>query len=322
MIAYVFPGQGSQQIGMGRGLHDAFPYVRALYDEADAVLAHPLSQMCFAGPEEELQRTTWTQPALLVTSVAAATVLSRELGLRPALSAGHSLGEYSALVVAGALRFADAVRLVHLRGQFMQEAVPEGQGAMAAMVGLANDTVAQICAQASTDRECCQPANENGAGQIVVSGHRPAVERAVALAKAAGSKLVKLLPVSAPFHSALMQPAAEKLAHELAAVAVAAPQHTVIANIDAEPYPSTDDRGSGIRQRLIQQVAGTVRWERCVQKLAALGANTFVEVGHGRVLGGMIKRILPGLPLHAFGQVADLDPLRTLAADKPASPSP
>jgi [acyl-carrier-protein] S-malonyltransferase len=316
MLAFVFPGQGSQQVGMGRALYDAYPYVRALYDEADAVLAHPLSRLCFEGPEPELTRTQWTQPALLLTSAAAATVLSRELGLQPTLAAGHSLGEYSALVVAGALRFGDAVRLVHLRGKFMQEAVPEGLGAMAAMVGLAGDVVQQICSQASTPDEVCQIANENGAGQIVVSGHRPAVERAVALAKSAGSKLVKLLPVSAPFHSTLMQPAADRLARELASAAVRPPGCQVIANIDAEPYPQLADGGDAVRQRLIQQVAGTVRWERCVQKLGALGATACVEVGHGRVLSGMIKRILPGLPLHSFGQPGDLEPLRTLSTAK------
>jgi [acyl-carrier-protein] S-malonyltransferase len=316
MLAFVFPGQGSQQVGMGRALYDAYPYVRALYEEADAVLAQPLSRLCFEGPEPELTRTQWTQPALLLTSVAAATVLSRELGLQPTLAAGHSLGEYSALVVAGALRFGDAVRLVHLRGKFMQEAVPEGLGAMAAMVGLAGDVVQQICAQASTPDEVCQIGNENGAGQIVVSGHRPAVERAVALAKSAGSKLVKLLPVSAPFHSTLMQPAADRLARELASAAVRPPDCQVIANIDAEVYPQLADGGDAVRHRLIQQVAGTVRWERCVQKLGALGATACVEVGHGRVLSGMIKRILPGLPLHSFGQPGDLEPLRTLSTAK------
>ncbi|MBL9003269.1 MAG: ACP S-malonyltransferase [Myxococcales bacterium] len=312
MIAFVFPGQGSQQVGMGRALYDAYPYLRPLYDEADAALSHPLRLLCFEGPEDELTRTKWTQPALLLTSIAAATVLDRELGLRPTLAAGHSLGEYSALVVAGALRFSDAVRLVHLRGQFMQEAVPEGKGAMAAVVGLDAESVAQICAQAQSGDESCQPANENGAGQIVVSGHRPAVERVVALAKAAGSKLVKLLPVSAPFHSALMQPAADRLAAELAVVPIAAPRCTVLANIDAEPYPSSDDSGEAVRSRLVRQVAGTVRWERCVQKLAALGATAVVEVGHGRVLSGMVKRITPGLPLYAVGQPADLEALRSL----------
>ena len=318
MLAFVFPGQGSQQVGMGRALYDAYPYVHALYEEANAALSHPLSRLCFDGPEDELMRTQWTQPALLLTSIAAATVLARELGLRPTLAAGHSLGEYSALVTAGVLSFADAIRLVHLRGQFMQEAVPEGQGAMAAMVGLSSDVVLQICAQASTDGELCQPANENGAGQIVVSGHRPAVERAVVLAKAAGSRLVKLLPVSAPFHSALMAPAADRLARELASVAIARPQCTVVANIDAEPYPDLSDTGEAVRSRLVRQVAGTVRWERCVQKLATLGAHAIVEVGHGRVLSGMIKRILPAVPLHAFGNPTDLDALRPLAADKSA----
>jgi [acyl-carrier-protein] S-malonyltransferase len=199
----------------------------------------------------------------------------------------------------------------------MQEAVPEGLGAMAAVIGIADDKIREICAAASSATEQVQPANENGATQIVLSGHRPAVERAMALAKAAGSKLVKLLPVSAPFHSALMQPAADRLATELAAVAIAAPRCTVLANIDGEPYPTASEDSShdanAVRTRLIQQVAGTVRWERCVQKLAALGAHAAVEVGHGRVLSGLVKRIAPSIAPHSFGQPSDVEPLRALA---------
>lgn len=298
---------------MGKALCDAFPYVRERFAEADEALGFALSTLCFEGPDSELVRTQNTQPALLACSVAAAEVLRRELGLVPALAAGHSLGEYSALVVAGSLSFADAVRLVHLRGRFMQEAVPEGLGAMAAIIGLDPKIVADLCQQASGQDGSCQPANENGAGQLVISGHRPAVERAVALAKQAGSKLCKLLAVSAPFHSTLMQPAADLLRAELARVDCRAPTIPVLANIDAEPYPVGDDGGAAVRERLYRQVAGTVRWEHCVRKLAALGATAAIEVGPGKVLSGLIKRIEPSIALHQFAEPSGLEALRPLA---------
>lgn len=317
-VAFVFPGQGSQVVGMGRALCETFPYARTLFEEADQALGYSLSELCFAGPEQELVRTQNTQPGLLTCSVAAAEVLRRELGLLPALCAGHSLGEYSALVIAGSLRFADAVRLVHLRGRFMQEAVPEGVGAMAAIIGLSGDDLRTLCTEASQGDERVQPANENGAGQVVISGHKPAVERAMALAKQRGSKLCKLLPVSAPFHSSLMQPAAERLQAELVRIEIRPPALTVLANVDALPYPA--DSAEAVRDRLVRQVAGTVRWESCSQALVSLGATVAVEVGPGRVLSGLLKRIAgPSLLLHSFAEPVNLEELRPLA--RPAPPA-
>jgi [acyl-carrier-protein] S-malonyltransferase len=255
-LAFLFPGQGSQKVGMGRALHDARPEARAVFDEADAALGFSLSKLCFEGPEADLTLTANAQPAILTTSIAALRVLEAETGLRPSVVAGHSLGEYSALVAAGALGLADAVRLVNLRGKFMQEAVPAGVGGMAAIMGLDAAGVAAACAE-SAQGEVVSPANLNGGGQIVIAGHKAAVERACAAAKARGAKLAKMLAVSAPFHCSLMQPAADRLAAELSRVRFSAPRVPVVTNVEAAP---NQDAGR-IADLLTRQVTGSVRWE-------------------------------------------------------------
>ena len=290
MRAFLFPGQGSQKVGMDAGLS------RRRFQEADEALGFSLSKIISDGPEAELTRTQHTQPAILATSIAWADTLGAR-GVEAQIAAGHSLGEYSALVYAGALEFADAVRLVHLRGKFMQEAVPEGLGAMAAIIGLDASTVADSCREASPDEsDACQPANFNGGGQVVIAGHKRAVERAMALAKQKGAKLVKALPVSAPFHSALMAPAAEKLRAELERVKVSPLRLPVVANVTAEP----NDDAARVKELLFAQVTGSVRWEASVQKLAALGVDEAFEVGPGTVLTGLAKRIAPAIKLGAL----------------------
>jgi [acyl-carrier-protein] S-malonyltransferase len=294
-IAFLFPGQGSQKVGMDAGLP------RARFDEADEALGFALSKIIAEGPDGELTRTQNTQPAILTVSIAWADQL-RERGIEAEIAAGHSLGEYSALVYAGALTFADAVRLVHLRGKFMQEAVPEGVGAMAAIIGLDASTVADSCREASPDQsEACQPANFNGAGQVVVAGHKGAVERVMALAKQKGAKLVKALPVSAPFHSALMAPAAERLYAELERVKISPLKIPVVANVTAEP----NSDAARVKELLHRQVTGSVRWEESVQKLAALGVDEAYEVGPGAVLAGLLKRIAPAIKLQPLQGVAN-----------------
>jgi [acyl-carrier-protein] S-malonyltransferase len=296
-VALLFPGQGSQAVGMGRSFYDASPAARAVFEEANDAVGFDLAKLAFEGPDAELALTANTQPAVLTASVAAATVCE-ERGVRPALAAGHSLGEYSALVVAGALPFADAVRVVRKRGLFMQEAVPVGTGAMAALMGLDLPAVEAICKEAAQG-EVLDVANINSSGQIVVAGHRTAVERAVGLA---GKKSV-LLPVSAPFHCALMTPAAERLAGELAAVPVSDPRFPVVRNVDAGVTTAAAD----VKPFLLRQVASPVRWMECVQRLAAEGATAFVEVGPGRVLTGLVRRILDGARGHSVEDVAGLE---------------
>lgn len=288
MLAFIFPGQGSQTVGMGKAFYDASPAARKIFDEVNAALGFDLTRTMFEGPDSELALTTNTQPAVLTASVAAAAACA-ERGLRPALAAGHSLGEYSALVVAGALRLADAVRIVRKRGEFMQQAVPVGTGAMAAVMGLALDDVETLCRDAARG-EVVEVANVNSSAQIVIAGHKPAVERAVALAGERGGKKSVLLPVSAPFHCALMKPAAERLAAELAQVPVADPTIPVVRNVDAGVTRTARD----VVPFLLAQVASPVRWTLCVQRLAAVGATTFVEVGPGRVLTALTRRIADG----------------------------
>jgi [acyl-carrier-protein] S-malonyltransferase len=272
---------------MGRALHETSPRARAVFEEAGDALGLDVARLCFEGPAESLQLTVNAQPAILTVSVATAAVLA-ERGIAPRVVSGHSLGEYSALVAAGALAFADAVRVVQRRGQFMQDAVPVGTGAMAAILGLERPVVEEVCREAATSPdEVVEVANVNSPVQIVVAGHKPAVERAVAIAAQRGAKRSVLLPVSAPFHCRLMAPAAERLAEALERVAVAAPRVPVVRNVDAEPTTTAD----AVRAHLVRQVTAPVRWSDCVRRMAAAGASTFLEVGPGRVLTGLLKRI-------------------------------
>jgi [acyl-carrier-protein] S-malonyltransferase len=300
-IAFLFPGQGSQEVGMGRALAEASKAAAAVWAEADAALGFSLSRLCFEGPAEDLGLTANTQPAVLTASVAAAAALA-ERGVSPDLAAGHSLGEYSALVVGGALRFAEAVRLVRRRGEFMQEAVPVGTGAMAALMGVDLAAAEQVCAEAAQG-EVVGVANINSPGQIVIAGHRTAVERAVAGAAARGAKKSVMLPVSAPFHCALMKPAADRLAAELDRITVAAPRIRIVRNVDGGVTTSADE----VKPFLVQQVASPVRWTACVERLAGEGATAFLEVGPGRVLTGLLKRTLDGVRGHAVEDPASLE---------------
>lgn len=288
MIAFLFPGQGSQAVGMGRAFYEASAAAKAVFQEADEALGEDLTRLIFEGPEADLALTVNTQPAILTVSVAAAAAAA-ERGLRPALAAGHSLGEYSALVVAGALAFGDAVRIVRRRGQFMQEAVPVGTGAMAAILGLDLGQVQAVCAEAA-DGEVVEVANINAPQQVVIAGHRAAVERAVALAARRGGRKSVLLPVSAPFHCALMQPAAARLREVLDAVPVREPTIPVVRNVDA----GLTRTAAEVKPALVAQVSSPVRWTEVVQRLHAEGARVFVEVGPGRVLTGLLRRILDG----------------------------
>ena len=308
MIACVFPGQGAQTVGMGRALAEAFPVCRDTFAEADAALGFALSDVIFNGPAEQLTLTAITQPAILTMSVAAFRLLESR-GLRPALVAGHSLGEYSAHVAAGTFDFADAVRIVHHRGQYMQEAVPVGEGAMAAILGGDEALVAQACAEAA-EGDVVSPANLNAPGQIVIAGSAAAVARAGERAKALGAKRVIPLQVSAPFHCALMRPAEERLAPELRAVAARDPRVPVVANVDAAP--KTDALSS--IDALIRQVSAPVRWEDCVRRLASAGVTAYVEVGPGTVLSGLVKKIAREAVILNLDAPEGLAPIEALAA--------
>ena len=308
MKAFVFPGQGSQTVGMGQALAAAFPEARATFDEADAALGWRLSDVIFSGPAERLTLTENTQPAILTVSVAAWRVLDAR-GFRPDVVAGHSLGEYSAHVAAGTLTFADAVRLVHHRGQYMQEAVPVGAGAMAAILGLDEDAVRAACEEAA-EGDIVSPANLNAAGQVVIAGTSAAVARAGERAKARGAKRVIPLQVSAPFHCALMAPAEARLAPELRAVPARDPRVPVVANVDAEPKR---DAASAI-EALIRQVSSPVRWDATVRRLASDGVTAYVEVGPGTVLSGLIKKVARDAAILNLEQPAGLAAIEALFA--------
>lgn len=299
-IAFLFPGQGSQAAGMGKALYDAEPAARTVFQEADDALGMSLSSLCFEGPEADLALTANTQPAILTTSIAALAVIRERTGLVPAMAMGHSLGEFSALVAVGALRFADAVRLVRLRGQAMQEAVPAGTGGMAAVIGMPTDELSEVCAEAAQG-QVCSPANENGGGQIVVAGHAEAVGRLISLVKERKRRAIPL-KVSAPFHCALMQPAAERLRTALAEIEMGSMSAPVVTNVEAEPNADS----ARVAELLVRQVTERVRWEASVRKAVHMGVERAIEVGHGKVLAGLVRRIAPEIQVRSAASPDDI----------------
>lgn len=303
--AFTFPGQGSQTVGMGKALAEAFPAARAVFEEVDSALGEKLTAIIWDGPAETLQLTENAQPALMAVSLATLRVLEAEAGFSvgrdAAFVAGHSLGEYSALAAAGSLTIADTARLLRTRGLAMQKAVPVGVGAMAALLGLDYETAVAVAEEAAQG-EVCQAANDNGGGQVVVSGNKAAVDRAVEIARAKGAKRAMLLPVSAPFHCKLMQPAADVMAEALAKVSIKAPASPLVSNVLAATISDPDE----IRRRLVEQVTGTVRWRESIAWMSAQGVTRFFEIGAGKVLSGLVKRIADGAVGVAVGGPADI----------------
>lgn len=303
-IAFTFPGQGSQAVGMGKALADAFPVARSVFDEVDAALGEQLTEVIWNGPSDTLTLTENAQPALMAVSIATLRVLDAEAGIAvkdAKFVAGHSLGEYSALAAAGALSVSDAAKLLRTRGRAMQKAVPVGVGAMAALLGLDFDA-AVATAKEAAQGQVCDPANDNGGGQVVVSGNKEAVDRAVEIAKTKGAKRAMLLPVSAPFHCSLMQPAADVMAEALSQVAINKPVVPLVSNVLASAITEPDE----IRRRLVEQVTGTVRWRESVAYMAGEGVTKFFEIGAGKVLTGLVKRIADGATGVSIGSPADV----------------
>ncbi|UFZ05268.1 ACP S-malonyltransferase [Bradyrhizobium ontarionense] len=316
--AFTFPGQGSQSVGMGKALAEAFPVARAVFEEVDAALGERLTAIIWDGPAETLQLTENAQPALMAVSIATLRVLESEAGFSvrgdAAFVAGHSLGEYSALAAAGSLTIADTARLLRTRGLAMQKAVPVGVGAMAALLGMDYDAAVAVAEEAAQG-EVCQAANDNGGGQVVVSGNKAAVDRAVEIARAKGAKRAMLLPVSAPFHCKLMQPAADVMAEALSKVTIRAPASPLVSNVLAAPISDPDE----IRRRLVEQVTGTVRWRESIAYMSAQGVTRFFEIGAGKVLSGLVKRIADGAVGIAVAGPADIAGAKdALAAAKAA----
>ncbi|MGI6224706.1 MAG: ACP S-malonyltransferase [Peptococcales bacterium] len=304
-FAFVFPGQGAQYVGMGKDVFENYPEAQAVFLEANKRLGYNLSDLCFYGPEEKLKLTVHTQPALLTTSIACLSLI-KDKGIKPDYVLGHSLGEYSALVAAGALEFSDAVWLVEQRGKLMQEAVPPGEGTMAAILGLNMEKVEQLC-QMSSDVGVVEPANFNCPGQIVIAGQTSAVDKAVSLAKEFGAKRAIPLPVSGPFHSSLLQPASQRLSSILEAISIKDPETPLVANISSEIVTDKDK----IRKGLIEQVSGSVKWEQSIRKVIEQGVTTFLEIGAGKVLGGLIKKIDPSVEIFNIEDTTSLE--KTLA---------
>jgi [acyl-carrier-protein] S-malonyltransferase len=321
--AFVFPGQGSQTIGMGKALAETFAAARRVFDRVDSALGQNLSRLMFEGPEDELTLTANAQPALMAVSLAVTKVLETEAGLdlgRDArFVAGHSLGEYSALAAAGSFTIEDAARLLRIRGDAMQKAVPLGEGAMAAIIGLEFADVSAVAAQAASDLyllgSICQAANDNGGGQVVISGTKPAVERAMELAKAKGAKRAILLPVSAPFHSDLMKPAADAMAAALAEVTILAPKAPLVANVLATAITDPET----VKDALVAQVTGAVRWRESVLYMSGQGVTEFFELGAGKVLSGLIRRIADGIATASIGAPADVEAFKSARAAEPKS---